>query len=535
MTANALQIAAPATSRRYLALVFPFLSVERWHRDQGTVRPQTSSSAQADPPLVIVEKVQNAFRLGALDARSQKLGLGRGMSLADARARIPELLAIDADPQADSALLMRLASYCDRYTPLVAMAASDVLMLDITGCSHLFGTERQFLARVTQDLFRLGLSVHAVIAATPDAARALARAGRSGIVPVGQDDICVRRLPVATLELEEAIVHALARAGLKTIGDLADRPSRVLAARFGEDLIAKLRRALGHEDIRITPIRPLPDCMVERRFPEPLMHSEALEGVLVQLLQDAAALLERNGLGGRHFEASFFATDGQIKRLGVETGKPSRDAKAVLRLFRERMASLAEPVDPGFGFDVIRLSVAASEPVQDAQTDFAGETGSTAALDDLLDRLATRLGRERVLHMVLRDTHHPVRAGGYVPVMNGQTAAALAPSPSQTPEPAQPPARPLQLFDPPQPIEAVAEVPDGPPLRFRWRRRLYSIVRAEGPERIAPEWWRANPDDKLRDYYRIEDDEGRRYWVFRQGLFGGEDSDGRWFLHGLFA
>lgn len=525
MTANALSNRMPA--RRYLALVFPFLGIERWRRQQGIC-----AGAPDEPPLAIVEKVQNAFRLQTPDSKALSLGLTRGLPLADARARIPHLRAIEADPQADADFLMRLAAFCDRYTPLVAIEAPDTLIFDITGCIHLFGSERQFRERVIADLSRLGLSIHGVIAATPDAARALARSGRGGIVPPGQDEACIRPLSIAALGIDEATIHALMRAGLKTIGDLATRPPRVLAARFGEDLTARLRRALGHEDIRIVPQRPLPDCMSERRFPEPLMHADQLEGVLAQLLHDIALLLEHNGTGGRHFEASFFATDGQVRRLNVETVKPSRDVKAILRLFRERMAALAEPLDPGFGFDVIRLSVGDSETLAPAQNDFAGDARSEADIDDLTDRLVARFGRERVLRMTTHDTHHPVRAGGYVAAGTQAAAQALP-----VPEPHQPPARPLHMFDPPQPIEALAEVPDGPPLRFRWRRRLHAIVSAEGPERILPQWWIARPEDKLRDYYRIEDDEGRRYWVFRQGHFhhAGDPDEGRWFLHGMFA
>jgi len=478
----------------------------------------------------MVDKRRGAFCLCALDRKSLELGLARGMTLADARARIPDLAVIHADALADADFLLRLAAFCERYTPLVAQEAPDALALDVTGCSHLFGGEKPFRARVIADLARLGLSAHGVIAATPDAARALARMGHDGIVPAGRDEYFVRRLPLAALGVDDAIVHGLARAGLKTLGDLADRPSRVLAARFGEDLTARLARALGHDDIRITPLRPLPDCMAERRFPEPLMHADQLENVLAQLLGDVAVMLERNGQGGRLFDAHFFATDGSVRQLVVETGRPTREAKTILRLFHERMAALAEPLDPGFGFDVVRLSVGRSEALAPVQDDFSGNGHDESELDDLIDRLSTRLGRHRVLRMATRSTHHPVEAGAYWNANRGAAPAA----PREKPEPGQPPARPLHMFEPPQPIEALAEVPDGPPLRFRWRRRLHAIARAEGPERIAPPWWRVN-EDRLRDYYRIEDEDGRRFWVFRQGHFGDVAGAGQWFMHGLFA
>ena len=102
------------------------------------------------------------------------------------------------------------------------------------------------------------------------------------------------------------------------------------------------------------------------------------------------------------------------------------------------------------------------------------------------------------------------------------------------------PLRPLRLLDPPERVEALAEIPDGPPVRFRWRRVLHAVRKAEGPERIAPEWWRVRDDGShaaalTRDYFRIEDEAGRRFWLYREGLFGRETAAPRWYLHGLFA
>jgi protein ImuB len=78
-------------------------------------------------------------------------------------------------------------------------------------------------------------------------------------------------------------------------------------------------------------------------------------------------------------------------------------------------------------------------------------------------------------------------------------------------------------------------VPDGPPIRFRWRRVLHAVIRADGPERIAPEWWRTPEGTATRDYYRVEDENGRRFWLYRDGLYDRETGTPRWFLHGLFA
>ncbi|WP_246659493.1 Y-family DNA polymerase [Ancylobacter moscoviensis] len=484
----------------------------------------------APPPLVFVEKAQNALRLAAVDRAAHRRGLAPGLTLADARARIPDLAVIDHDPAADAAFLEEVADDCDRWTPLVALDGGDGLVLDITGCAHLFGGEAAMRQRLLAHLARHGLGACAVVAGTPDAARALARSGggrvREGIVAPGGEAAAVAVLPIARLGVGEEVVTGLSRAGLKTIGDLAARPGTPLAARFGEDLLVRLDRALGREDVRIVPRRPLPACIAERRFAEPIARVEDIEATLGLLVDDLALMLEARGEGGRAFEASFFRADGAVRRLKVETARPSRDARSLRRLYRERIETLADPIDPGFGFDLVRLAVLRAEPLTPAQVSLDGRAVEEEEVAALIDRLAVRLGRERVLRFLQRDTHDPDRASALVP------AAALA-GPPLPPMPEMLP-RPLTLFDPPQPIEALAEVPDGPPLRFRWRRVVHEVARAEGPERIAPEWWRRPEGTPTRDYFRVENREGRRFWLFRAGLYDREPGTPRWFLHGLF-
>jgi protein ImuB len=385
---------------------------------------------------------------------------------------------------------------------------------------------------------RAGLQVRAVIAGTPDAARALARFGRIGTVPNGQDEAFVGKLPVAALaNVEHETVIALSRAGLKTIGHLANRPPQVLAARFGQSLVTQVMRTLGREDARLTPYRPLPAVAVEQRFAEPLSQVEALEGVLALLIEKAVLALQERGEGGRAFEASLFRSDGDIRRLTVETGRPCREAATILKLYRERLAALADPIDAGFGFDVIRLAVPVAEPLGSLQSGLGGDATEDEAVDTLIDRLVVRFGRNRVLKFEPQDTHDPDREARLVPASDRsgkRHCAATRRISWLRPEPGEPPIRPLHLFDPPQPIEALAEVPDGPPLRFRWRRILHDVKRAEGPERIAPEWWRKK-NGEPRDYYRVEDAAGCRFWIFRQGLYRQDAPRPRWFMHGVFA
>ncbi|MCC7268176.1 MAG: DNA polymerase Y family protein [Caulobacteraceae bacterium] len=480
----------------------------------------------------MTEKVGNAVRLVALDRRALALGLVAGLTLADARARTPELTVDDLDPHADARLMERLADDADRWSPMVALDPPHGLMLDITGGAHLFGGEAALRGHVIQRMRCLGLSARAAVAGTPECARALARFGRAGVVPPGGERAAVAALPVAAQEAPPEATIALTRAGQKTLRQLPDRPTLPLSARFGQALSERLRRMLGQADIRIRPRRPLPAIAVERGFAEPIGRTEDIEAVVRDLTLDAIETLQGRGEGGRAFETAFFRTDGEVFRLAVETGRPSRDAAAVMRLYREKLDALADPLDPGFGFDLIRLSVMAAEPLAPAQADFEGRAPLADQVGDLVDRLTARFGRERVKALTPVDTHNPDRAQRHRPAAE---ASPSWPAPWLERLPDDPPGRPLQLFDPPQPIEALAEVPDGPPARFRWRRVQHAVAFAEGPERIAPEWWLTPANALTRDYFRLEDSEGRRFWVFREGLYERETEAPRWFLHGVFA
>lgn len=495
---------------------------------------------------MLAEPVQGALRLAAVSRQARALGLGPGLTLADASARIPYLVAVDHDPAADALLLGRLAEGCDRWTPHVALDPPDGLLLDVTGCDHLVGGEAALRETVVRTIQGARLHLRATLAGTPDTARALARFGRATVVPPGHDEAAARPLPIACLTLPETTRAALALSGLKRLADLADLPSRPLAARFGEDLTRRLHRVLGREEGRITPLRPVPAVSVERAYAEPIAHAGAIEAGLRELIGRAAGLLDAAGRGGRTFEASFFRSDGSVRRIAVETGRPVREAVTILSLLRERLDALADPLDPGYGFDLVRLCVPVAEPLRPLQTGLHGDETGEDAFGDLVDRLVARLGPSRVLRFAAWDSHDPLRSSQMVP------AHGVSGEPWPVPEPGEPPTRPLRLFDPPHPIEALAEVPDGPPLRFRWRRVQHVVVLAEGPERIAAEWWRrpmapsVEPDAgpareraaypaPTRDYYRVEDVEGRRFWLFRAGLYGREAGHPRWFLHGLFA
>ena len=497
--------------RRYLALFLPLLPAERISR----ARPP-------DAPFALVEKVRGAMRIAALDRAALSLGLEPGLTLADARARVPELIAFDFDPHGDAACLDWLADACDRYTPIVATDSPDGLVLDITGCTHRFGgIESALAADLVARLARIGLTARHAIAASPDAACALARHG-------GND---LHALPVTAIRTGTDIHLALKRAGLRTIGDLAALPPAPLAARFGTDLPVLLDRILAREDVRIASRRVPPPISVEARFAEPVARTEDVLATLTQLIGEAVVALSERGEGGRGFAAALFRSDGHVARLTIETAQPARDVQILDRLFRERIDTLADPLDPGFGYDLIRLDIVATDPLSPTQLRLDGGKVAQAEMVALIDRLTVRLGRGRVRRFAPVDTHIPEQQVLELPVADAPKVSTWA-----KPDVCEPPLRPFHLFDPPHRIEVIAEVPDGPPRRFKWRRALHEVSRHEGPERIAAEWWqRADGAGLTRDYYRVEDVRGRRFWLFRHGLYGREKPHPEWYLHGLFA
>ncbi len=466
------------------------------------------------------------MRIVAVSEAALSLGIGPGLMLADARARVPDLLAVPHDTRADAALLDAIADDCDRYTPMVARDPPDGLILDITGCAHIWHDEAGLVSSLAARLAHRGFTLRLALAETPDKARALARHGQ------GQS----LSLPVACLDLEESQTTALRRAGLYTVGDLASRPRAPLAARFGMAAVSKLARVLGEEDVRITPRRVPPALFVMRRFAEPVVHTDFVLDVIHDLAAEAARELRARGEGGRRFVASLFRSDGDVRRLGIETGAPTRDPALLLRLLRERIESLNDPLDPGFGYDAVRLDIAITEPLGAVQTGLEGDVANAEAVSALVDRLGVRIGTSRIRRFAAGNSHIPELASLMFPA----NSPAL-PLPWPRAEPGEPPLRPLHLFDPPQRVEVIAEVPDGPPRRFRWRRVMHDVVAHEGPERIASEWWKRKAGHEsgkgglTRDYFRVEDGKGHRFWLFRHGLYGVEAGSPDWYLHGMFA
>lgn len=494
-----------------------------------------------------------------MDGTARRLGLGPGLSLSDARAVAPDLDAVEHDPAAFERRLSGVADWCRRFTPLAALDAPDGAMLDITGVTHLFGGEAALAREIEQRLARQSITGVCAIASTPEAAWAFARFCTTRLAPAGDKSLLrlVSRLPVAALRLEADTVAALGRAGLKQVGDIHMRPRAPITARFGTRIFDTLDAMIGLSRSPISPRFESPAYIVERRFAEGVGTRAQIEDTIAALAEDLCGMLERHGEGARRLCASLFRVDGAVRHVHAGTSRPTRDPKALARLFRERLEAAGktrdeDPLDIGYGFDVIRLAateVESLDPSQAvlsqrriassaqnglAQNDLDFSNGERAEhLADLVDRLGARLGTRRVLRFVEQDTHLPEHAAVAVPAAEIRTRAA--PHASFAFEAGDAPDRPVRLFDRPEPVEAIASVPDGPPLRFRWRRLTHEVAAIEGPERIAPEWWRHETSALTRDYFRVEDVEGHRFWLFREGLYGSETARPRWYVHGLFA
>ena len=507
---------------RILSLWFPTFATDRLDRRQ---------SEKTETPLVTVAKVKGAQRIAAIDARAAAT-VRPGMSLADARAVCPTLRVADADPAGEAETLGRILDWCRRFTPLAALDAPDGLLLDVTGVAHLFDGETGLIAAAETALTGQGWTVQAAIADTAEAAWALARFGDTRTVAPGSAAILALAdpLPLAALRLPPDSLDALAQAGLRRIGDVTIRPRAPLAARFGQGLFSRLDGLLGLIKTPIRPSLPVPVFLAERRYLVGITRIEAVEHALGILAQHLSEQLSRAGQGARQLEALFFRVDGVVKRLAVGTSRPLRDPAALARLFREKLTTLGEDgLDTGYGFDLIRLAAETVERLDTAQGELA-TMGSAEALPDaefahLVDRLGARLGATRVLRLTDANEHRPEDAAMHQPAHRAKATEVDGDFSDLD--------RPLRLFDRPEPIEATAAVPDGPPAQFRWRRALHNISAIEGPERIAPRWWaEAGP---VRDYFQAEDGDGHRYWLFREGTYHAGQAHPRWFLHGLFG
>ncbi|WP_348637418.1 DNA polymerase Y family protein [Ciceribacter sp. S95] len=510
-----------------LALWFPRLSTDRLARRRWGMSWRSKGRPE-HPPVVCAGRVQNSMRLTALDEAAEAIGLRTGQGLAEARAICPTLDVAEADQHSDRQFLEAIADWCDRYTPLVAIDGVDGLLLDITGCAHLFGGEQGLIGDILGRLLQLGLEVRGAISSTPGLSWAAARFSDRQVIADEAMVGILSAFPMRALRIDTDMSLALARVGLKQVGDLLAAPRGPLTRRFGPELLLRLDQALGREGEPIVPRRPVALLSVERRLAEPVRDEEAIPDLVGRLATGLRSGLEARGEGGRLFELLLFRVDGRVFRIEIGAASPLRDAARIKALFNERMTVLHDDLDAGFGFEILRLNVLQSEPLDQKQVAFGARSSDADQSLDFIDRVAARFGRDFLRQPVLHASHWPERASGLAPLVDATPAAVKVAPPVRN-------ERPMRLLAHPEPVQVMAAVPDGPPASFRWRRALHRVVRAEGPERLSAEWWIDGEDASPRDYFRIEDSAGHRFWLYRQGLYERGATDPDWFMQGLFA
>ena len=464
-------------------------------------------------------------RLYAVDAGAAALGLYAGQKATDAMALVPELVTADADPAGDLAALGALVLWCVRYSPAVAVDPPDGLFLDVTGVAHLWGGEPAMLDDLLNRLARQGIPGRAAVAGSAGAAWALARGGEDRTVaPPGAEAELLATLAITTLRLEPETAAQLVRLGIARVGQLAALPRDQLARRFGQATLTRLDQALARAEEALIFQRPATPWFARLAFAEPISAPEDLARVSRDIAERLCARLTAEGRAARRFELAYHRLDGRAERRVVGLSLPGRSAEAIARLF----APMLETVDPGFGIEVVTLAAEGVEAAPERQIALQSirQIAPEDGLAPLIDRLANRLGPARVWRAEAYPSHIPERAV--------TRKAPLTPAEGETWAKNRP--RPVRLFARPEPIEATAPIPDDPPLFFNWRGRIRRVRRAEGPERLAEEWWRRLPGETgvsdVRDYYRVEDETGARYWLFRAGLYGAGDPP-KWWLHGL--
>jgi protein ImuB len=543
-----------------------YLWLPRWPIDRRRLSQRKNIGAPAEEaPFATVADAAGRRLLAAVNPAATAAGLAPGMPLADALSFLPGLATAPAKPVEDTAALRRLAEWCGRYSPWTAPDGADGVRVEITGSAHLWGGERALAADLAARLDRRRVASRIVIADTLGAAWGMARFAEASdsvvILTSGELRAALASLPVEALRLDPITAQGLRRVGLKRVGDLYAMPRDALARRFGETVARLLDQALDEMPEPLSPLGEAPSRRVRLSFAEPITEHADLMLATERLTADLIVRLAQEGAGARRLDLAFHRVDGRVERISLGTARPSRDPRHIVALFKERL----DTIDPGLGIEDMILAAYAVEPLPSEQIGLPGQTASPhpnppplagegmgGGIAPLLDRLGNRLGLDAISRLEPRESHIPERASVRVTIGEALDSSVtpakagaqgqLAPGPGSLDprlrgDDGKRPPRPIRLFDPPEPVEAFWLLPDDPPFRFMWRRRRHRVTRADGPERIADEWWRpeaAGEVEAIRDYYRVEDEEGRRFWLFRAGLHGG-DRKPCWFIHGIFS
>ncbi|MGE4250771.1 MAG: DNA polymerase Y family protein [Parvibaculaceae bacterium] len=517
--------------RRIVSVWLPRWPILRFLTAQGSAK-----AVAPDLPFVLTVDASGGPRIAATSPAAEHFGLFIGQTLSDARAKAGGLLQVQAlAPDRDAEALRRLTLWATRYTPAAAPwgieNGGDGFFLDITGCAHLFGGEDALLHDLIKRLKSFSFAARCAIAGTPGAAWALSHAARS--LPVclaeGHEKAALRPLPIKALRLGPDSHAALRRLGFKTIGRLIDAPRAPFAARFESELLLRLDQALGVRREALHYLSPPPAYHAQRSFLDPICAQEAVIATAAKLTEQLIPSLRQDGVGIRGFRLDLYRVDGDVRQIEIGLAAPTRDPAHIARLLALKLDGTSHGLEPGFGFDCVGLAVTLAEKTPERQGDLGTLADAETSAEQqarLVDALKQRLGSESVRQLHAIESHIPERAE------ISQRADGAAPS---WPEADADRLRPPLLLPQPEEARVIALIPDGPPRTFYWRGATHMVTSAQGPERIADEWWRSDAPGLTRDYFRLENSAGQRFWLYREGLYGRETAEPRWFVHGFFA
>jgi protein ImuB len=458
--------------------------------------------------------------ISSANAIAQSKGVDRGMVVADARAVIPSLQVLGNELGLAERLLKALAEWFIRYSPAVSIDPPEGLLLDATGCTHLWGGDENYISDIINRLKKSGYQVRVSIADTIGAAWAVARFGAdSPIVAAGQQSKALLALPPAALRLDFDTIERLHKLGLRRVNNFIGMPRSALRRRFGESFIRRINQALGKEEEIIHAVQPIEPWQERLPCLDPIVTITGIEIALQRLLESLCNRLKQEQKGLRIAVFKGYRVDGKIEQVEIATSRPSSRIDHLFKLFEIKLAT----IEPALGIELFILEAKKVEDVSTIQEKLWERSCGldNNGLSELLDRVSGKIGGNRI-HRYLPDEH-------YWPERSFKPASSLQERPAISWKVDRP--RPVQLLSNPEPIEVTAPIPDYPPMLFRHRGKLHKVTRADGPERIEPEWWMEHGEH--RDYYCVEDEEGFRYWLFRLGHY--DEGTYRWFIHGYFA
>jgi protein ImuB len=497
-------------SKRMAVIWFPHLMTDWMLRRQPELKGLPFALAFAEQGRRVVKAVNHI---------AQSKGVYTNMVVADCKAIVPDLQVFDFDPEQAQKLLRALAEWCIRYTPLVSIDTTEGLILDVSGCTHLWGGEENYLKDIHQRFRKFGYHIRTAIADTAGCAWAICHYAANGsIIPEGEQAMALMPLPSAALRLEDSALERLEKLGLKSIGDFLRMPRTALRRRFGQGLLTRLDQALGAEMEMLEPVKiPSP---FEERLPclEPIRTATGIEIAIKTLLEKLCERLNRESKGLRKCELRCFRLDGNIQKIEIGTNRPTRNITHLFKLFELRIAN----IDPDLGIELFLMEAPVVEELVGSQDAiWTVSSANDAAIAELVDKLAGKIGNHAIHRYLPAEHYWPERSFKETNSLTEKAATAW-----RTDLP-----RPLHVLHKPEQIEVSVPIPDYPPLLFRYLGVLHTVKKADGPERIEQEWW--IQQGLYRDYYCVEDEQGARYWLFRSGDYNKEQP--KWFIHGFFA